>query len=687
AAAIQTQLTSAQTALAAAIESNATASTTNATSIAALQTSLEAVTATLAELKASLATASTTAEVAALTTSLAAVQADLTELLAQNNVYSTDVEINSAASLAVAKSLGNKLMILNADLIITQSTDMSAADLQAVVDKVTTITGDIQYTMSSKTSTNVNFNKLTSAAKIYMDVAGEISFPLLTNVKELHIDDSHLNYITGVSLPALTTITTFGTNSTATYTSGSSAISSATANAINAPKATNIDLGALATYDAAALTITGKLDHTLDLAAITSKKKDGSSIAPVLTINGAKTVDLPLLTKGTVTASTSKTIKLPLFIGNSSDNFSGAETITLGAYTQNLTTGAALKTIDFTGAKAENAKATDEGPNVTLSSSTAVTSATLGGVLDAVTVNFSAANTSLETLTLTGKANAVTVNNANGLTSLSLGHTAEQSTRASLSVTNNIGISSLSFDKLASAVSLTVTGNDALTTISADALATVGGTGAASIVVEDNDFTASQSELTKAAAGTALAEGKFTSTSGMKDLQKYIDAGITRFATKGGTIYAAFDTLESYLNIDDVADSAAPYTWSARAANTKLEVAHVSDAGYTPKKTVSTGEAFAKRSFVIEVGAGTTTIISGNGETIVGSTTLNDNAALAVNQIVTEATTATATALGISLSAGPAEGQGTVTFGALDNTAENSPTTAAAIAAIATGNT
>ena len=64
--------------------------------------------------------ASTTADITALTADLAAVQSDLTDLLAQNNVYSTDVEINSAASLAVAKSLGNKLMILNADLIINQ---------------------------------------------------------------------------------------------------------------------------------------------------------------------------------------------------------------------------------------------------------------------------------------------------------------------------------------------------------------------------------------------------------------------------------------------------------------------------------------------------------------------------------------------------------------------------------------
>ena len=107
---------------------------------AALQTALTNLATEVKALQDSLATAATAAEVAALQTALNNVQSDLTDLLASNNVYSDDLVINSSATLEVAKSLGNKLTILNADLVIDQDANLSATDLQAVVDVVVTTT-------------------------------------------------------------------------------------------------------------------------------------------------------------------------------------------------------------------------------------------------------------------------------------------------------------------------------------------------------------------------------------------------------------------------------------------------------------------------------------------------------------------------------------------------------------------
>ena len=619
-----------------------------------MQTALTNLATEVKALQDSLATAATAAEVAALQTALNNVQSDLTDLLASNNVYSDDLVINSSATLEVAKSLGNKLTILNADLVIDQDANLSAADLQAVVDVLVTTTGNIQYKMTNKNSTPVTFNKLTSAGNIYVDVAGAISFPALENVTTLHIDDTHSAYITSFSAPKLSKITTFGAGGSSAYSGGTVTITAGTEDAINLPKATAITLSALATYDAGSLTVTGKLDHTLDLAALTSKTAAGSSLAFSLTSVGAKEISLPLLTKGNVVAETSKTINLPLFVGGT-DKFTGARTITLGAYTKNLTTSVALETLTFTGAKAEGANdADDEGPSVNISASTTIQSVTLDGVLDAFTANFASANTSLTSVSLTGKANAVSIKNANGLTELDLGHTAEQAARASLSIVDNTGLTSLKADKLVSAASLTITGNDALTSISFDALKTQGGaaTAAASVDVSDNDLTATQSEISNVADKT----GKFTSTSGMSDLKAYLTAAATRYASKGGSIYVAFDTLEKYLDIDDVSDSSAPFTWASKGGESKLEVAYLSAGTFVAGENATK----AKRSWVVSaLGAATQFGIYANGTTI-GTYTLGSSLTTARSSILTDAALANAAAAGVSLSVTNATGLASV---------------------------
>lgn len=594
-------------------------------------------------------------------------------------MYSDDLIINSTATLEVAKSLGSKLTILNADLIIDQSTSMSAEDLQAVLEVIVTTTGNIQYKMANKSSTVANFTNLTSAGNVFIDVAGDISLPLLENVTTLHIGDSHSSSITSLSAPVLTKITAFGDGGSADYSGGNITITTGTAHQIDLPKATAITLSALATYDHGTLSVTGGSDFEFDLSAITSKTAAGSSKPFNLTIDGAESLSLPLITKGSIVANNVETINLPLFLGSNSDDFSDAVTLTLGAYTVNLETGSELVTLNFTGAKPESANdADDEGPSVDLSSSDDVESVTLGGVLNTVNAHFDTTNKSLETFVLTGKANAVTIEDTDSITAITLEHTADQAELASLTIKDNLEVETLTVDSLVSAASLVITGNDALTTISFDALKTQGGksTAAANVDISDNDLTATAAEITKAATADDYAEGTFTTTSGMKDLKAYLDAAVTRFGTAGGTVYAAFDTLDSYLDIDDVSDPNAPLTLSTtKGAEPRLEVVYVSDAGYTPQS--STGSAKAKRSFVVDLAGDATMAIDANGGAIKSSGATSSNAALAVNSIITDATTAAATALGVSLSASKvARGSATITLGPIDSTtSEYSPTT------------
>lgn len=673
---------------------------TPATDISGLESTQATLTAALTSLAAdvkalqdTLATAATAAEVAALQTALTAAQSDLTELLASNNVYSDDLVINSSATLEVAKSLGSKLTILNADLIIDQDANMSAADLQAVTEVIVTTTGNIQYEMASKSSTVATFSKLTSAGNIYVDVAGDISFPELENATTLHIGDSHTSSISSFSAPKLTKITAFGDGGSSQYLNGDINITTGVAHAIDLPKATAITLSALATYDNGALAVTGDKDFDFDLSAITSKTAAGSSNPFDLSIDGAKTLSLPLITKGNIVAENVETVNLPLFIGGSTDNFLDAVSLTLGAYTEDLETGADLETLVFTGAKPASADDADDfGPSVDLTASIDAVSITIGGVVNAVNAHFDTTNKSLETFVLTGKANAVTIEDTESITALTLAHTAEQAEFASLTIKDNIEVVTLSVDSLVSAASLIITGNDALTTISFDALKTQGGAATAPVNVDvsDNDLTASLAEYAAdAESSSTYATGSFTSTSGMKDLKAYLDAAIVKYNTTGGTVYAAFDTLDAYFDEDDVADPDAPFTLSTtKGAEPRLEVVYVSDAGYTAG--TSTGSAKAKRSFVVELdSAGATDVdIDINGGSVADGIALNANAAVAVGEILTTAQTAAATALGATMSASrTASGTAEITFGALDSTAENSPTSATLIGQIATGNT
>jgi prefoldin subunit 5 len=107
-------------------------------SLASLQSDLDAVTASIA------GTASAS-EVTALQAQVTNIQADLTDLLDTSNIYSSDVSVTNATTLNSALALGNKINVLNADLTITGWAAMDYAEVQKLVDRINTMTGNITY--------------------------------------------------------------------------------------------------------------------------------------------------------------------------------------------------------------------------------------------------------------------------------------------------------------------------------------------------------------------------------------------------------------------------------------------------------------------------------------------------------------------------------------------------------------
>ncbi len=563
----------------------------------------------LTALETDLAGAATAAEVTALQTALAAAQADLTELLASNNVYSDNLTINSNATLAVAKSLGGKLAIINGSVTISQSSSMNAEDLQEVVDHMVTVTGSISYTMDVNGSTQAVFNNLTSVGNLTLDVSGAINFPVLENAAAIDFDNTHKNYVTSVEFPKLSKVTSFETNGNA--------------DTIDFSKATAITLSELANYegtrDASQLTLNGKLDFTLDLAKLTSKTAAGAKNSIHLTISGAKEVTLPLFTDGEIDADSSEKVVLATYKGNSGDSFAKTEYLHLQAYevTNNNLGTTSLDTLIFNGVAPSTAIDISDHPALDLTGATGLTTLTVSGKLNDVTLS---GNTSLSDVTFSGEANDVSVIGATSLETLVLSHTGAADAdddEASLTITGNTELSSLTVDSLVSAEGLTISGNTSLETISFAKLASLGAGEAPVVSIKNNNLTASRVEKDTNGATSAVqaagGTGSITTASGLKSLKTYLGKAI---AATGADVYVSFDTVETYVTTEDVEDG--PHTFDNSAArtsstNNKLVVANIK-AGTSDTKIPN---KLAKSVNILDSdsGANATVQVTANGQT------------------------------------------------------------------------
>ena len=474
--AITTQLTAAQAALADAIAANATAANANATSIAGnataianLLTELGTLATSLTAIKADLAAADTSAEVNALTLALAAAQADLSTILAQNNIYTGDVIINNAATLAAVEQLGDKVGIVNGNVYITQSsTTVDATKLQVIASKFVTVTGSVSYTHSGTGVTAVNFDKLSSAGSVEFNTEAPVSLPLLASAGGVTITNDPK--VTSISMPVLASVTSFNDGTTANYLGGD--------------KVTSIDLGALARYDVAlgalrlTLSLTG--DTTLDLASLTTTDKTDNTIIEKLdlTVIGGDDLTLPLFVKGDVTAANVKSFVAPKMIytgatyGSVSLGQTKLETLAMhemrGAL--DLTGFTKLASVDFIGTMDSTSNDQSVLGDIDLDGNTSLTTASFAGKLKKVYINGAQ---DLTSVTTAGMIRDFTINNSDDLTSLTLGHAGvsgitnkrdeNASNATSLRITDNDALTSFSAEEIASLGTLVVTGNDALT--------------------------------------------------------------------------------------------------------------------------------------------------------------------------------------------------------------------------------
>jgi hypothetical protein len=598
---------------------------TPATDISGLQTALTALAATVAELKTSLASAATSAEVSALATSLASAQTDLAELLAANNVYSTDLVINSPATLAFAKSLGDKLTIVNANVTFDVDATMATADVQAVANKFVTIVKDLNYYATSSTVAAVTFDNLTSAGDVAIAQAGNYVFPKLANATDIYLGANYSSKVGIVDFRSLAKVTSLNTSTILAADIAGTTPATNTANTVSFSQATEIHLTAVPYYGAS-LTALGKAGSVIDLTAFASVDADGDEVNYALNITGPAALTLTKFTKGALIVTDVTTVSLSGHRGNVTldgvANFTSDKLV--GVLTLSSTND--LKSINVTGALDDDttvaaASADKVYPDVVLSSQTALTSATFAGGF--VIVNLTGAsnltsitntaqistltlsgNNDLTSATIGGKINSLTVTGADDLLSLSLTHTTFTSTTApilksgSLVVTNNPKLESLT--SVADLLStLTVTGNANLATVNFTGLKAIGGDTMATVKIggagSANALNATKIvdtyNTTAAAAVEATNTGAFTSASGMSTLKTYLGAAAAAPSVTGVKVY--FDTAD--LHITEGATSAANTEKNSLKIATSGDVAQLTVVNVTKSVSTTTGTTVRQR--------------------------------------------------------------------------------------------
>ena len=245
------------------------AASASSAQMTALSASLTALQAEVDAIEASIATTATAAEVTALQASLTALETDLADLLTSNNVYATAITVDSAASMASALALGNKVALMNAAVSITDKATIADADIQTFVDRIKTMNGTFTYDSDSATGFVPTFDEMVAATVINITPAGPVSFKKLASATDVTITTSYATKITSLDMSALTSVSSFNTG---------------TANQLHLSSATNVDLGELTRYGAS-LSIQTKKDATLDIAKLDDKTAAGVQSDIALTLN------------------------------------------------------------------------------------------------------------------------------------------------------------------------------------------------------------------------------------------------------------------------------------------------------------------------------------------------------------------------------------------------------------------
>ena len=530
-----------------------------ATDISGLEESLVDLAADLADLQKALADADTSAEVDALTENLAEVKLQLQELLDSNNIYApsgtaSELVVNTQSTLDFATALGDKIIIINGSITIEQTASMDATQLEELMAKIKSVTGDVSYTA---TATGVvptaGFTALTGVATLTMDVAGDISLPVLASASKVVLKDN--TKVTSVSLPVLASVTT---------------LAGAADHKLSFAKATSFDMAALTSYGSP-LEITVKSGE-VDLSALTNAQANTSTLsAHKLTLIGAETLVAPLRVKGAIVADDLTAVDLPLWQWAATSSFKAAKTITLPSVT-----GAASIAIETVAPEAETVSITATKEAVTTTQTDYATVTVVG-------------NTNLESLTLSGDFQTVQIDDASSLTELALSgvaHTvhvidtdivdlvlayeatlADNDESGALLIKDNDALESVVADSVDDIRTFTLQGNPDLASISFASLNSVGTTSATkpATVLIGGVTAALQNDLEIENIQTPSEEGdlpvvtKKIVSADMAGLSDYLAAAKEEVGTTGKVIAMADDVL-AVTSVEGIADESPTVT-------------------------------------------------------------------------------------------------------------------------------
>ena len=464
--------------------------------------------------------AATAAEVAALQTALATQQADLTALLAQNNIYSSNITISSQADLDFATALGNKVVIVDGSVTITQNKEMDAAQLATLMGKMSSVTGDVAYTATISSTTPGVFTNLNGSKTLTIAQTGDISLPAYVQATAgLSISGDDLTTSVDLSaLKATTSLTLAGFDNV-----------------------TSFDMSSMVAYDG---DITIDIDNTgsVNLSSFTNDTNANGTADTTpddLTINAA-TLTAPVYAAGKITADRLTSVDLPKWKYAANSSFDRAATVVLPSVDPGKATSSFTIAIDavfpaatsvhfIAAANTHTGVKASEHVNVT-STSTKLETLILGGTY--TDINITGAD--VTSITFDGTAHSVTVNGTD-VETLNLPYTT--AAEGSFVVTANTKLTSVTADKIDALKTFTLTGNSDLTDVSFAALKTVSAKGAV-ITINGNDLAIES----VSDAQTSPVVAKKVVSADFSELKTFLTAGIAGItATNGGEVKVSAD--------------------------------------------------------------------------------------------------------------------------------------------------
>ena len=589
---------SAVTALQGQLSALSSAALTNADLDAALSAGLADIISDVEAVQAAVADVATSAEVDAVNDALADAQEDLDDLLTSSNVYNDNVIVNSEATLTWAKGLGTKLTIVNGSVILDVSSDMNMADVQEVVNNVGTVTGQFSYYAKSSTIEAVSFDNILGADVIEVAQTGAISFAALQTATTINLGNNYQNSVTGVSFPALTSVSAFQTGEVKDNggTADAYFTVSNTTNGISFTKAENVDISALPRYNSSVFAITMKKGGELHLDALTSTNSDDEVVGREVRLDGPGTMTFDSYKDGQIDLTNVETANISGFYGTI-DIHAGVENLTVTdgviidiAQATDLTSATIHGKLDWDPERTTAATFKADAQNLDFASSD-LAYLHLAGDLGDITLDSEGNLTDLiisgriKDLELDGLGDLtevnvtgatitdVTVNDCDDLGDVTFNHTfgnggVTTDKGATVTITNNANLGNVNWsaDKVNS---LTITDNDDLATINFSSLENLGeATGSA--LIQDNDFTASSAtdswgdangddddtdtgEGEGSEEGTSTDTGTYVTDSGLGTLKTWLGKAVA--APAAGGVKVALDDVEVYISEADTTAS------------------------------------------------------------------------------------------------------------------------------------